>query len=470
MPQQFTRQHNLITAAKQIVRLSVPVVGAQLVSAVNSFVAMLLVAKLGRTQLAAGALLTSIQMTLSFIGWSTLNSIGIETGRMFGAKNHNELGNILRQGWILGTLLGLILMPAFWYMGPILRLCGQSTQIVQLLTPYFHILTWSVLPGMWYVCFLQFVTGISKPNILLYISTISLALLLIPGYGLLFGKFGLPKLGMNGMAYANIFMYWATCLLGFGYLAVNKFCKNCCIFRLNKITDFHHLKTLFKIGYPISLQYAGELIAFSAATIIIGWLGITALAAQQIVVQLGFLIIITPYGIGQVSGILISQSLGKTDNHKVRYYGEAGMLLGLIFALMVAAIYYFFPDILIRCFSVQITSHANKELIGITRKLLIVVAVAQIFDSVKNVATGALRGFKDTQTPMWLGIIFSWLVSLPIGYALGFKLHLGVIGVRMGFVIGFLFCALLLIYRFYQRVNHVKTTSNLFRRSICVSN
>lgn len=471
MPPPSIMQHNLIVASRKISCLAMPVVGAQLVSAINGFVAMLLVAQLGRTQLAAGALLTSLQMTLSFIGWSMLNSIGIEAGRAFGAQQKKQLGHILRQGCILGTLLGLALMPIFWHMGTILQWCGQPTEIVILLTPYFHILTWGVLPGMWYVCFLQFVIGISRPGILLYISIFSLFLLLVPGYGLLFGELGLPKLGMIGMAYANIFMYWATLISGIIYLSNNKYCKNCRIFTCKNITDFFYLNILFKIGYPISIQFAGELLAFSIATIMIGWLGITALAAQQIVTQLGFIIVIVPYGIGQVSGVLIGQAAGeKNTNAIIRAYGNAGVLLGIAFALVVAIVYCFMPNELIAFFSIPVNNHANADLISLTKQLLIIVAICQIFDAPKNVITGALRGLKDTKNPMWLGIFYSWIVSLPVGYILGFNLHLGAAGVRAGFIVGFFCCALFLMRRFYQQVNHGKTTPNFLRRRIRVSN
>ena len=87
---------------------------------------------------------------------------------------------------------------------------------------------------------------------------------------------------------------------------------------------------------------------------------------------------------------------------------------------MVAAIAVYFA----RGYVKQLYSN-DLPVILVAVDLLLFVVLYQFFDDTQVTASGALRGFKDTRTPMWVAIVSYWFVGLPVGVALGF-LSLGV--------------------------------------------
>lgn len=410
---------------------------------------MLLIARLGHAELAAGALVSSLSITLSVIAWSMLFSVGVIVGFAFGAEKNEELGLILRSGLLLGTLISIPVIFTMWNIGPILRFFHQQQQLVILTQKYFHGLAWGILPSVWIVCCSQFVVAIEKARVVLVLSILSLIFMLVPGYILLFGAFGFPKIGMAGMAYANAFMSWMMFILLVIYLLQNQFNKYK-IFSCSKIFSWTYLKKLFTVGYPISIQYGAELAAFSLSTIFCGWISQASLAAWQIMIQLNMVIIMIPYGIAQSSAVLVGQALGKNDKAATRPLGHAGLLLGTAFMFIIALVYLLAPKLLI---SLYLNIHRSAYLTTVHTAVLLlaVAAFSQFFDGIRNIATGILRGFHDTKVPMLVGIMATWVIGIPISYLLAFVYHWGTVGVSMGFMFGVSIGAVILLRRFHEK-------------------
>jgi MATE family multidrug resistance protein len=347
-------------------------------------------------------------------------------------------------------MLSIPLAIIFWQVGPMLRLFHQQENLVALVQPYFHVLAFSIVPFMLYISFIQFVTGLGKSKIVLYFASVNTLLMLSIGYALLFGKFGLPKMGMVGMAYANAIVFFCGFFMSLAYLRFCSDCKNLQVFKFVK-EDLEYFKKILQLGIPISIQFISELTAFAFATIMIGWVGQTSLAASQIVMQLNMIAIMGPFGIMQASGVLIGKALGSGNKQATSVYGSAGLLSGLVFTLIVAFVYLLFPKLLISFYSVNIHDIANLKLIHIAVILFAIGAVSQVFDGLRAIITGALRGFHDSVTPMWVGVIASWIISIPLGYVLGFWLHLGAPGISAGFLFAWIIGSAVLIQRFYKK-------------------
>lgn len=436
---------------KKTLRTSTPLVTSRLVSALSGFLSMILIAMLGRTALAAGALISSSQITINATAWSILFSLSAIVSRAFGEGKRKELGHILRQGWLLSCLISILMMILFWSMGAILTAFHQDPHLVQIVAPYFRILVWGCPAGILYICTIQFMAGVSRAKYIVHFSLITILLSLAPGYGLLFGKFGLPNLGIIGMAYASVLAMWTGLTLSIFHLIIDDYYKPFDIFNFKVKQDFSYLHKIFSVGFPIAVQFASELSAFSFSIIMIGWLGETPLAAQQIIIQLSCLVIMVPSGIGQASGILIGQALGQKNFSEIRLFGKAGLYAGLIFITGVAVVYWGFPRLLIRLFSLNPDNAATAQIVHTTVILLAIDVFVQCFDAIRNITTGALRGFHDTKMPMINGIIASWGIAIPLGYILCFPLHIGIIGIRIATAIAWLFGSITLLHRFHNK-------------------
>lgn len=122
------------------------------------------------------------------------------------------------------------------------------------------------------------------------------------------------------------------------------------------------------------------------------------------------------------------------------------VMFSLIITFIVAALFIAFPKFLASLY-LNIHDPVNTDTLQIIVVLFAILSVQQIFDGVRNVLTGSLRGLFDTKFPMTIGLIVIWLIGIPSGYFLAFDFHMGVYGIVMGSTVGFLVGMLILFYR-----------------------
>ena len=183
----------------------------------------------------------------------------------------------------------------------------------------------------------------------------------------------------------------------------------------------------------------------------VGWIGQSSLAATQIINQLNMIMIMGPYGISLASNILISKALGEGSTNSLRVYGNAGIFVGIIFTSIIAVIYLIFPKNLISLYSIDLNDPSNVEIINIAIILFFIGSISQIFDGIRNIIIGSLRGLQDTIIPMWYGVLSCWIIGAPFGYLLGIKFNYGAIGIGFAFLVSWVICTILLLIRFYKK-------------------
>ncbi len=381
-------------------------------------------------------------------GMSILFSLSVLVGHAYGAKDYSAIGNYVQQAWALSVLVSIPIMLLFWHIGFILIFFGQSTEIANIVQSYFHAFLWAVIPGFLATCNMQFGYGIHRKILMVVSSVMSVIVLLITANALIFGKLGLPKMGVAGLGYAIIAQYSSFFIFTTLYFYYEKSFKQFELFNYRVHQHFEHFSRMFKIGWPICVQMGGEMLSFFVSGIMIGWLGTTALAAFQIVNQYYFLIVIPIFSLSQASGILVGHACGAKQFHEIKKLSHASIAMLLAASLIVMCIFLLFPKHL-ASFYMDVHNPANAPTIQLTVFIFIIIAFSQIFDAVRNVLIGILRGLFDTQFPMYMSLLTIWIIGMPLSYILAFPLHFGVVGFVFGGLIGMLGGAVIMAYRWY---------------------
>ncbi|HSW93021.1 MAG TPA: MATE family efflux transporter [Gammaproteobacteria bacterium] len=436
-------------AIKKIVALALPMTGSQIINVTSGFLCMAMLAALGHDVLAASALIFSTQLSIMVSGMSVLFSISVLTGHAYGAKDYLTIGNYVQQGWTLALLISLPVMLLFWNIDTVLLFFGQSKEIASIVHSYFHAFVWAVIPGFLSTCNMQFGYGIHKKTLIVSTSIMSVVVLLVTAYVLIFGKFGFPKLGVAGLGYATVaqysFFFVFTTLFFFYEKSFSRFE----LFRYRVHQHLDHFAKMFKMGWPISVQMGGEMLSFFVSGIMIGWIGTVALASFQIVNQYYFLIVIPVFSLSQASGILIGQACGAKQFHEVKKISHASIAMALMMSLLVAIVFLAFPKSL-AAFYMNVNDPGNAATLHLTVLVFLIIAFSQIFDSVRNVLIGILRGLFDTRFPMVMSLLTIWGISMPLSWLLAFPLHYGAPGFVIGGMTGMFAGMLIMIYRWHK--------------------
>lgn len=441
--------NSLFEAGKKIVSLALPMAGSQFINVASGFLCMAMLATLGHEVLAASALIFSTQLSIMVSGMSILFSLSVLVGHSYGAKEYATIGNYVQQAWTLALLISVPIMVLFWNMDSVLLFFGQSKEIATIVHAYFHAFIWAVIPGLLSTCNMQFGYGIHKKALIVSTSIMSVLILLFTAYVLIFGKWGFPQLGVAGLSYATFaqysFFFIFTTLFFFWEKSFDRF--ELFHYRVHQHLD--HFVKMFKIGWPICVQMGGEMLSFFVSGIMIGWIGTTALAAFQIVNQYYFLTVIPIFSLSQASGILVGHACGAKQFHEVKKLSHASIAMTLLASSFIAIVFLTFPKAL-TAFYMNVQDPANTATLHLTVLIFFIIAFSQIFDAVRNVLIGILRGLFDTRFPMYMSLFTIWIIGMPLSYLLAFPLHYGAIGFVVGGMIGMLGGLTAMIYRWYN--------------------
>jgi MATE family multidrug resistance protein len=263
-------------------------------------------------------------------------------------------------------------------------------------------------------------------------------------YPLLYGKWGLPELGLFGAGLATSIVNLGTFLAGLWFTARRRpFRKYHVLGRIWRI-DWPLMGKLVVIGTPISMAFLLEYGLFGAAGLLMGLISTTALAAHQIALQIAAILYMVPFGISMAATVRVGHAVGRRDSDGVKRAGYVAILLGTVFmATMTLAV------ILGRFTIAELfLGEAVDATATLTATLLLVGTTFFITDGIQTVANGALRGMNDTRIPLLFATFSYWLVGFTCAWALGFRTSLGAGGVWVGLSVGTVVFAILLILRF----------------------
>lgn len=422
--------------------LAYPVVLSQLGHILVSVVDSIMVGQLGTLPLAAASLGNSIFTVVMVFGMGLSLSITPLVAGAHGRKNKKRISLLLINGVLVCSAAGLLLFLSGYLISPLLLHLNQPAQVVKLAIPYFHILCFSMLPLMVFQGFRQFAEGLSLTKQSMYITIFANALNVVGNYMLIYGKWGAPALGLNGAAISTML---SRVIMAFimGYFVLNADILK--VYRLRwkrKFISIRHMVRIMKLGWPISLQMAFEVGAFSFSAIMIGWLGAKALAAHQIAISIASLTYMMAGGIAAAATIRVGNLFGRGQVQEMQKAGYSSLIMAVVF-MTTAGLILILLNNLIPYLYVK-----DPEVIKLAGGLLVIAALFQISDGVQVVGLGALRGLEDVKIPSMISLLAYWVVALPIGYVLGFVFNGGANGIWTGLLFGLTVAAILLFFRF----------------------
>jgi MATE family multidrug resistance protein len=434
------------------VTLALPLIGTQLAQIATMTTDVILLGRLSAEALAAGALGANVVYVLITFALGVLMAVSPLVAQAVGRKLHvvRDARRSVRQGLWAAVAVGVPCMIVIWHTETILLAIGQDPANAAGAAGYARAMLWGFLPAAGFMLLRFFVAALERPRPALVVMVLAVLLNGVLAWALIFGRFGLPGLGVVGAgiatSIANIFSFVA--LLGF-ILADRRLRHFHILGRLWR-PDWRRFVEVFRVGLPIGLILLLEVAFFSAAVQLMGLIGTAEIAAHQIAIQCASLAFMVALGISQAVTVRIGLFAGARDPMGIKRAGWVALGLGTAFMSSTALLMWIVPHALAGLF-VDPERPENARVVSLAVSFLSLAALFQVFDGVQAIALGALRGLKDTRVPAMFAVFGYWVVGFPIGAALAFKGGMGGVGVWWGLTIGLVVVAALALARFARR-------------------
>ncbi|MCA1444060.1 MATE family efflux transporter [Ensifer sp. IC4062] len=429
--------------------LGVPFIGAQLAQLAINTTDVLMVGKLGATELAAIILATQTFFTVFIFGSGFANAVVPMAAQAQGRGDKVSVRRAVRMGMWVVLLYGALTAPLLWMAEPILLFAGQRPEVAKLAGEYLHIAQWAIFPSLIFMVLRAFLSGLERAGIILYVTLVTLVLNALLCYVLIYGHFGFPALGIFGAALAAL----GVALLGAGltiaYIRSRPELNQYELFVRFWRPDWPAFREVIYLGIPISVTILAEVSLFTAASLLMGNIGTMELAAHGIALQFASIAFMIPLGLAQAGTVRVGLAYGSGDMLGVRRAAIAVLVLGCLFAAIGSAIFALFPRQLAALY-LDTSRPDAAEVLAFAGPLIVIAGAFQLVDGLQAIAAGMLRGLKDTTVPMILAMISYWPIGFFCAWAFAFPLNFGGVGVWFGFVLGLAAAALSLNWRFFH--------------------
>ena len=401
-----------------------------------------MVGHIGATQLAAAGLANVAFNVLMLFGIGVSYAITPLVAIADGEKDLKGVNETLRHGLVINVVNSVVLVAIVYFGKNLLYHIGQPEEVVTLSIPYLEIITFSLIPILTFQTFRQFSEGLSNTLVPMVIVLSCNVLNIALNYVLIYGHFGFPKMELNGAGLATFIsrIVMGIAIAGYIYFAP-QFRNYRPGFIIGKYSRALFNKMLH-IGLPAGMQFIFEVAAFDFSLIMMGWIGTKALAAHQIAINLATISYMTTSGLAAAATIRVSNELGKRDMPALRR--AAFVLIGMALSFMtVWGILFIVGNNFLPTLYIE-----DTDVITIAGPLIIIAGLFQLSDGMQVVCAGALRGLQDVKVPTLFIFISYWIIGLPLGYWLSFKLGFGPVGIWSGLLLGLTLTATAMCWRF----------------------
>lgn len=439
----FERQYmSTLTALFVVMKNSFPFMLARLSFAANGVANGIVFHGLGSDEVKAAPLIATFSYGIIGTIRGIILATGILVGRKHGGSRKKDIKHTVNQGWLISLALSLPAMLLLYYAGTILKSIGTDHNVVKKIDDYFSFFIYGIPPTFLLTAEQQFAIGIGKPRITLCAGSVFSLLNMLIGYSLAFDCCGNSVSGIQGVAIGAAIAPWLT-LVGLRvYYFFSKDIQPYELFAAPSKDSLRNIIDFFKIGIPLGLQRTSEWGNLAAISVLISTLDDeSALAAEQVSLQPMSAFTLMLFALAQTAGVMVSSLIGRINKiktvqdgsniqslkalkHNAKKLGDVAILFGFIMSVVTTVFFIVGSDLLIKAL---MSDELSKDPAARSqaKNLLIICGVGILFDAIRNVTAGSLRGVDDVVFSPMVGFITMTLVALPIGGYLSLEVEKG---------------------------------------------
>ena len=403
---------------RELLSIGFPIIIGQLGTIILGFADTLMIGHHSTPELAAAGLVNNIfgLVFVSYMGFTY--GLTPVIGRLYGEERTDCIGQKVRNSFFANMLTGAIFTAVLILLYLNLAHIGQPEELLSLIRPYFLVNLASVLFMGIFFTMKQFLDGIGKTKVAMWAMIGGNVVNILGNWVLIYGVAGFPELGLLG---AGISTLVSRILMALAMVSI--------VIAGKGFREYRH-DLIHSSLNKADLQLGMESAAFTLSCVMVGWLGTIPLAAHQVMITLSQLFYLVLSGMAAALAIRVSHFMGQKDYAAVRRNAYDGFRLNLLFSLCMGI-----PVFLLR-HQIGGWFNDNAEVQAYVSVLIILMMVYQFGDGLQYTFANALRGIACVKPMVLYAFIAYFVISLPLGYTLGFTCGMGILGIWIAFPFG----------------------------------
>lgn len=399
-------------------RLAFPMVVQNLLSSSLHLVDHLMVGGLGETELAAVAQANRVVSVLIMLLAGLSGGTALFIAQFWGVEKMQEIRRVQSYNLIFSLGVAIVFFLFFLFCPTLVMRCfigdadvaAQAAEYLRLVGFAFPIYAVSRTFGM-------AEKTIQRVRVPMVAGVMALAINTTLNMALIYGRFGVPAMGVKGAAYATVISAGVECLIlvRYAYAA-----------RLPVALRAKDLTAGFRAGVKQYIRTVGPVMAHeglwamgtAAFGVAYGLMGTQAVAAFSLYQTLEQISLLLCDGLVHASSVLIGMAVGRGQNAKAVLYGKRSMAVAYLTALwMTGALVALLPPVL------DLYRISEEVKLAATNMVLASLAVAPLFSLTWMNLIGVLRAGGDSLFPMAVDLGTMWCIAVPLAFLGGAVLH-----------------------------------------------
>lgn len=411
---------------RELYELAWPIAAAMLGETAIGLVDTKLVGGLGAVAL-GGVGMATILMYLSYsVMFGLMRGVKVRTAFAVGQGRPEDARRYAEAGVLLGAFMGVVVFALGRDVTPVLRLLRVDEALIPYARDFLAARTTCAVATCVMTALVQHRQGLGDSRTPMLVGLGGNVVNAVLAYSLIYGRFGLPALGVKGAGYGTA----TTEALEAGLMLVLLVRSGrTSAARKPSVSLGVAIREVVALGGPTGLQFGLETLAFTAFTAVLASMGAAEMAAHQVALNTIRASFLPGIAVSEAASVLVARSLGQRSLAGADRVVRSALALGVCFMSLCGVGFGLFGAAIARAFS------DDPAVIRIATRLLAVAAVFQTLDAANMVLRGSLRGAKDVRWPAVVGTMIVWGCIPVAAVVLGRWLGWGALGGWCGFVL-----------------------------------
>lgn len=360
--------------------------------------------------LSAVSVVNQIQFMLQMVALGASNGLTVLTSQYWGTRQAKPIRRVFAVALFVATVLTLAIFFAVLFAPTqVLTLLTDQKAVIEEAKPYLSIVCFSYIPFTFTQLLIALMRSVEKTKIGFVVSTVALFTNVILNYGMIYGRLGMPEMGIRGAATATLISRLAELAVITVYVFIaDKSVK----LRFSDLVKFRksYFRDYLKVGFPLVLSAGSWGIAMAVQGAILGHLGSeTVLSANSISSTVFQVMSVVCYAGGSASGVIIGKTIGENRIDTVKQYTKTLQALFLIIGVVSSAMLFLFKDMFISFFDVE---KETQALASTFINILCVTLIGTAYEA--TVLGGIVSAGGETDFVFKNDLIFMWGIVLPV--------------------------------------------------------